>query len=278
MYNDVVTYSTNNQNKYLNRLLRAKNDLFFAIALYKLWFGLGWVDIKTRYRGSILGPLWITLSMVITIAALSAVYSRLLHEPLGQIIPFLTAGMLIWTFMTSIFIESCDTFVNSKDFIDNLALPYFIYIFRTLWRNVVIFFHNIIVLLLVIILFRVPITSQTLLLVPGFFLCVINLFFISVIISILATRFRDFPPIINSLITVAFLVSPVTWKPSMLGEHSWLIRLNPFTYFLDLLRSPFLGASLEFDSFKIMSWFAVGIFLLALLVFARYRSRIPFWL
>lgn len=50
-----------------NHLLRAQslavlawNDLTQAIGLSCFWLALGWNDILQRYRGSILGPFWLT--------------------------------------------------------------------------------------------------------------------------------------------------------------------------------------------------------------------------
>ena len=45
----------------------AWRDLMGSIAQWQLWAYLGLQDIKLRYRRSILGPFWITLSMAMTI-------------------------------------------------------------------------------------------------------------------------------------------------------------------------------------------------------------------
>ena len=36
----------------------------------ELWLHLGWQDIRQRYRRSVLGPIWITISMAVTAVAL----------------------------------------------------------------------------------------------------------------------------------------------------------------------------------------------------------------
>ena len=48
--------------------------------LWPVWLVMGWDDIRQRYRRSILGPFWITLSMSVFIFVLSIIYSRLFRK------------------------------------------------------------------------------------------------------------------------------------------------------------------------------------------------------
>ena len=52
-------------------------DLMNAIRRYDLWMALGWNDVLGRYRRSVLGPFWITISMGITLAAMGPLYGSL---------------------------------------------------------------------------------------------------------------------------------------------------------------------------------------------------------
>lgn len=262
----------------MQRYRNACSDLTEALTAYKLWIHLGHGDIRQRYRGSILGPIWITMTMVIFITALSVVYSRLFHQPLVQYIPFLTCGILIWTYISSTISESTEIFLNAKDLIENMKVPYFLFIFRMLCRNILVFFHNFVVYILVIIIFHIPINSYTLLAIPGFCLVTLNLMAISIFTSLVGTRFRDLPPIINAMITVIFFVSPVTWQANLVGENSLIIRINPVSYFLDLIRSPLLGQLPHIASVYFCLIFTGVLFAVAFAVFAYNSKKIAFWL
>lgn len=252
-------------------------DILESINRANIWLHLGWVDIQQRYRGSVLGPIWITLSMVVFVTALSIVYTRLFNQDIKTFMPFLTAGMLSWIFISTIITESADVFIASKTLIDNIKLPYFIYIFRLLWRNQIIFFHNFIVFLCVALLFKIPLNLNTLFFIPGFLLISILLLNIILILGLLGTRFRDIPPVINSLIMVVFFVSPVTWQPDLIGTNSLIIKLNPLFYILELMRSPLLGKVPASESWLICVSFICFSFLLAFSLFSRFRKRIPYW-
>ncbi len=255
----------------------AFNDFLASIKKYRLWLYLGKSDIKLRYRGSVLGPVWITFSMLITISALSLVYSRLLHQNIREYIPFLTCGILIWSFIASTLGESTEVFVSSKDFIDSIRMPYFIFLYRMIWRNILIFLHNLVVYFLVVIIFSVKIDFYTLLAIPGFILVALNLSALSMILALVGTRFRDLPPIVTALITVTFFVSPITWQPHLLG-NSRIITYNPVYHFLDLVRSPLLGQAPQLESVIFCLTMTIVCFLLAFFLFERNSKKIPMWI
>src|SRR6202162_2773150 len=59
---------------------------------WRVWGIMGWDDIRQRYRRSVIGPFWITLSMGIFILVLGVIYSRLFHTELRTFLPYLTVG------------------------------------------------------------------------------------------------------------------------------------------------------------------------------------------
>ncbi|MCW2678408.1 MAG: type transporter, partial [Modestobacter sp.] len=49
---------------------RAGDDLIDGWRQRELWGHLGWQDIRQRYRRSVLGPIWISITMAVTAIAL----------------------------------------------------------------------------------------------------------------------------------------------------------------------------------------------------------------
>ena len=50
------------------KLARAIGDLMIGFSRWRLAWALAWLDIRNRYRGSVLGPLWLSLSTGIMLA------------------------------------------------------------------------------------------------------------------------------------------------------------------------------------------------------------------
>lgn len=267
------------RNRFISKQLQyAIEDVASLFTHAKLWSHLSWVDIKRRYIGSYLGPFWITMSMSIFILAFGLIYGRLLHQPLNEYIPFLTCGILIWTYISSTLCDSCEMFVGAKSYIYQIKLPYMLYLYRVVCRNVIIFLHNAVVYALVMIYFHVKPTIYLLLFIPGFLLVTANLIAVSMLTGLIGTRFRDIPPVITSIIQVVFFVSPITWMPHLIGHGSRIIKYNPITYFLDIVRQPLLGHAPSLHSFEIC--FLLTLFTLAISFpcFVAKRREIAFWL
>lgn len=53
----------------------------------ELWSTLAWYDIVLRYRRSMLGPLWLTISMGAMLIGMGPLYSTLFNVPINKFFP-----------------------------------------------------------------------------------------------------------------------------------------------------------------------------------------------
>jgi ABC-type polysaccharide/polyol phosphate export permease len=259
-------------------LSSAIQDILLAGQQYRVWLHLGWLEVKQRYRRSVLGPWWISISMLIFIAAMSKIFSHLFHQNVAEYVPFFTAGFMFWSFISSSIMESTEIFRANAGFIKQIKLPYTTYILKFLVKNTIVLGHNFIIYFLVLAAFKLNPGWPFLFVFPGMLLLIINLYWMSLLIALLSTRFRDITPIVTSCMQILFFITPISWTPKLLGTESLIVRLNPFVYLLDLVRNPLLGREIPLSSWSICSCIA-GIGITAtLLLFNRVRTRIPFWL
>ena len=77
------------------RTALALGDIGQAVWQPELWLMLGWQDIKQRYRRSIIGPFWLTLSTAIMVFALGFLYAAIFRQPLGEYFPYLATGLVV---------------------------------------------------------------------------------------------------------------------------------------------------------------------------------------
>src|SRR5690606_6277438 len=122
--------------------------------------------------------------------------------------------------------------------IKQLPIPLFVHVLRVVWRNIIILGHNFIIFPLVLLFFGKPIGWVALLSIPGLFLIVLNVTWVSLILGILCTRFRDLPQMVSSVLQVLFYITPIMWMPALLpnraGTH-WL-QYNPIYHLLEIFR------------------------------------------
>lgn len=261
----------------MKQLGLAIRDFKKASSLSRIWLHLGWLEVKQRYRRSVLGPWWISISMLIFIASMSVIFSRLFAKSLEQYVPFFTAGFLIWSFISSGINEATDIFKNNSGFIKQINLPYNLYIFKYLTRNISFFVHNFIVYLLVICFFKFNPGWASLLAIPGILLLIINMYWICLLITLISSRFRDMVSIINNSVQILFFVTPISWMPKLIGENSIIIKLNPLYYFIESIRQPLLGVVPSLTTWVINICIAVVGVGVSFIVFSSVRSRIAFW-
>ena len=88
---------------------------------WRAWTVLAWWEVRQRYRRSTLGPFWLTISMVIMVAAMGLIYARMFNMDINRYLPFLTVGLVIWNFVSTVIIEGCQTFLSAHNIITQVA-------------------------------------------------------------------------------------------------------------------------------------------------------------
>ena len=242
-----------------------------------VWFHLAWQDIRLRYRRSIIGPFWITLSMGLFVCAMGPLYGKLLHQEIGPYFQYIVVSFIIWSFLASQINESCTAFIGAEGFIKQIKMPLSIHLHRVMARSVIMLAHNLLVVIIVLFFFP-PKQFVTLLLAPvGFALVLINLAWIGFVLSILCARFRDIPQAVTSVMQLVFFLTPIVWKRELLGNHAIVADLNILYHFMEIIRAPLLGAYPTRLSYAFVIVSALIGWTVALLLFRRFRSRIVYW-
>jgi len=254
-------------------------DLSEGIRSWRIWFMLAWQDIRLRYRRSQLGPFWITISMAITIYSMGFLYGHLFKMDLLEYFPFLSAGMLAWALISTTINESSNAFIEAAGYLRQVKLPYIVFVLRVVVRNLIIFAHNIVAIIPVIIFCHVPFGFQIFGIILGLVILALNGVVYGVILAMLGARFRDIAQVITSLLQVIFFLTPVMWMQRNLPEKFYfIVKLNPFALFLDLIRSPLMGVWPNAYTYLVtLGILLVGVVLM-LMLFSRSRHRIVYWL
>src|SRR5438128_5122767 len=96
----------------INQKQLAWQDLKEGWRKWPIWLMLAYQDIKLRYRRSVLGPFWITLSMAISVYSMGYLYGHLFHSDLQVYFPFLVSGMISWALISSLISDLTDAFTQ----------------------------------------------------------------------------------------------------------------------------------------------------------------------
>ncbi len=88
---------------------------------------LAWLDIKLRYRGSMLGPFWLTLSTAVMVGAMGFIYAALFHMNLRDYLPYLALSLVLWGFLGALVADACVGFTQNDGMIRSLRMPFSLY-------------------------------------------------------------------------------------------------------------------------------------------------------
>ncbi|MGW4832030.1 ABC transporter permease [Amycolatopsis sp. SB7-3] len=285
---------------------RAFADIKTGFAAKELWGHLGWQDIKQRYRRSVIGPFWITISQGVIALGLGLLYSQLFNLPTATFLPYISTGFIIWGFISGCLSEGMETFISNEGLIKQLPAPLSVYVLRTVWRQTLMLAHNLIVYVIVVAIFFTSLDQPyamsgacvdgslchpglgwySLSAIPGILVLALNAGWVTLLLGIISTRYRDIPQVINSLIQLLFYMTPIVWPIDQLmagGARdgvSWALPYvygNPLFHFIQIVRAPLIGQAVSLNSWYVVLGITVVGWGLALVAMRNYRSRVSYW-
>ena len=260
-----------------SRTINAAQDLRSGLLGTGIWFHLAWQETRLKYKRSVIGPFWITISTGVMVAALGPLYGTLLKQDIATYFQHLAVSMILWAFISGTLNESCTAFIGAAGYIKEIKLPLSAHVLRVLTKNGILLGHNSLIILLVLVVFppsRIALTAAA---VPGLILLVANLMWIGMVLAILCARFRDIPLIVMNVLQVLFFVTPIVWKREMLAEDSLVTALNPLFHMIHVVQAPLLGQIPSATSWAASVGFLIAGGGFAFWLFAKYRGRIAYW-
>lgn len=255
----------------------AFQDLQKGLGRFDIWGRFAVHDIRQRFRRSVLGPFWITLSLGIMVGALGLVFSTLFQQDMRQILPHIATGLIFWGLLTGCIGDGTTVFIGSESYIRNVPLPLSVHVYRMLARNVIIWAFNMAIYFGILLVFKINPGWQVLLVIPGLVLFALNMSWMALAAGILSTRYRDIPQVIMNAIQVIFFVTPVFWSVESLPNRPAFVHFNPFFHMLEIVRAPLLGTNASLESWLFVLAMAVVGFGFTAYLYRRAYARIAFW-
>jgi len=260
------------------QLQMALRDLRNSFGRIGLAWSLAWHDIGARYRGSILGPFWITLSMGLMVLGIGFVYANLFHIDVNTFLPYVALGIVFFGVMTGTINEGCDTFVQAAGMLSQTSLPMFTFVWRTVFRNMINLGHHLVIVVGVLAFYGYWRTANIPLALVGVVLMILNASWASLLAGIASARFRDIPQIVISVMQFAIFFTPVFWPTDRFSSHRAVLDFNPFYHLLQAVRGPLLSQPVGAHTYVVLVSMALIGWTVTFAIFARTRRRIVHYL
>ena len=211
------------------------------------WLSLVRMDLRTRYRRSVLGLGWSLLHPIAMTAILCLVFAGLFGANIHDYVPSVLAGLACWNYILFVTLQGCQCFYQGEMYIRQFPAPMAIFPLRTALGGTIHFLIALGVVVVVAGFFIGSLNPLALLsLIPSILLLFVFVWSLAVLAGFANVFFNDTQHLSEICFQILFYATPIIYKPAWLEEKhlGWLIRLNPINAFLQLIREPILDGRL----------------------------------
>ena len=190
------------------------------------------LDLRQRYRGSVLGVLWSLLNPLLLMVVMWAVFSQIARAPDEESYAlYLFSGLIVWLFFSQCIERSLTAILSNAGLMRTVYIPKLIFPLAIVGANLInLIFFLLAYLLLVfpaghyipgtIVLLPIPLLMATILATGG-----------ALFMSAATVFFRDLSHLTGTLLRALFYLTPVFYKVSMFGPKAeFILRFNPVFY------------------------------------------------
>jgi ABC-type polysaccharide/polyol phosphate export permease len=246
------------------------------------WLSLVQMDLRNRYRRSALGLGWSLLNPIAMTAVMCIVFPRIMPSiNVREYAPMVLVGLCFWNFISATTKQGTQCLILGERYIRQYPAPMAIYPLRLALGSS---FHFLMALLVVLVLRFCLIGFSGLAsfvsLVPTILMIFILGWSLAVLAGFATAYFPDIEHLSEVGLQILFYATPIIYPTqAILGKLGWIIRFNPLTTFIELLRAPLLRGefpdALMFGTAVVSAALFAG---MATLTLTRFEKKIIFQL
>ena len=211
----------------------------------ELFYILSWRDLKVRYKQTVLGLAWSIIRPLLTMIIFTLVFSKAAKmqadDPSVPYALFVMAGVLPWQFFSNAVGEASNSLIGNANLLSKVYFPRLIIPASAIMTSFVDFMITLL-LLGCVFLYYGFMPSEKIIFLP--FFIILNFFAafgISLFITSLNVKYRDFRYIIPFIIQFGLYISPVGFGTQALINKlptslQTIFMLNPMVGIIDGFR------------------------------------------
>lgn len=207
-------------------------------------------DFKTLYKQTILGPLWLIISPLLTTLMFTVVFGNIANistDGMPQIV-FYMLGTTVWTYFSSCLTKTSSTFTGNAAIFGKVYFPRLVTPISTVISGLINFSVQFLMFLGFMGYFMIkgsPIHPNLYILMTPFLLVQLAALALGfgIIISSLTTKYRDLAVLVTFGVQLWMYATPVVYPASQIsGKLKTLMMLNPVSPIVEAFRYSFLGS------------------------------------
>ncbi|OGK32265.1 hypothetical protein A3F57_03745 [Candidatus Roizmanbacteria bacterium RIFCSPHIGHO2_12_FULL_36_11] len=234
-------------------------------------------EIKSRYKASLLGPLWIVLYPLFTAVILNFIFGKFIRIKTEGIpyFVFVLSGLIIWNFFQQGVDLAKNSLVWNRELITKTAFSTSVLPFSYVLSKIPDFLVYLI-LLLVSYNFNnyranfsyfsiVIIILPLILLTSG----------VALISSLTNAVFRDFGKIVDFAFMIIFYATPIIYPESLIpAKFKFMLYLNPLALLIAFIRNLLFRSDFRLHLYLLSFPMSLFIFLLGIILFKNFNKKV----
>lgn len=235
-------------------------------------------NYSTKYKQTILGPLWLILSPIITVTLYSLVFGglgKLSTDGIPHFVFYLCSNAL-WTFFATSLTQTSATFTANAAIMGKVYFPRLVMPISSVLTGMLDMVIQLGILVVVMLGYAVSgyrfAIGPTLLLAPLLILQtgMLGLGF-GIIIASLTTKYRDLAVLVSFGVSLWMYATPVVYTAGLIPEkYLGLYMLNPMSPVMECWRHAVIGSGTFLWGYWGMSWvITLGVLFLGVVLFSH---------
>lgn len=248
-------------------------------------------DFVSKYKQTILGPLWAIIQPLLTTVVFTIIFGNLarlttldVKTSEDVIIPgflFYMAGTICWSYFSSTVNATSNTFIANAGIMGKVYYPRMVTPISTALSNLISFAIQFVMFTAIWIIYMCMGTTSMhitkyLALLP---LDIIQMILLSmgfgIIISSLTTKYRDLAMLVGFGLQLWQYASPIAYGLALIpGKYLGLYMLNPIAPIVTNFRYAFFGIGYFSIPYYLISWLVtIAIFFMGIILFNRIEKN-----
>lgn len=243
MYNDEITRVTSKSalfNLNLKEIWKYRDLIFLFVKR----------DLANAYKQTVLGPIWILLTPLLSTTVFTVIFGIVAGIPTDGTPQFLfyMSGNILWNFFQSCLNRGSSTFLNNARLFGKVYFPRLIMPIASIIYNLINYVVQMLVYVVLVVVFSLISANVH----PNIYIVLTPLLVLQtallgtgmgLIISSITTKYRDLNVLVSFGVSLLMYITPVVYPISRVDEGwRWLMFLNPVAPIVETYRYAFLGS------------------------------------
>lgn len=226
-------------------------------------------DLRTRYKGSVLGFFWTFLNPLLMLAVYTIVFSTIMKMGIKNYAMFLFVALLPWTYFATSIQSSTMAIIYNNGLVKKIYFPVEVLPLSIVLGNLVNYLLSLFILVPALYFFKIHLTWAVIYFPIVLLVQTLLTLAFAVLLSSLNVYFRDLEHMLGIFLMAWFYLTPVIYPAYLVPKkYVALFYLNPLTTIIEGYRDIFyFGKAPALTGMGVLAGISLVFLVVSMLIF-----------